>query len=77
MEKEKYKLEQVEMVKMTRNKWEVARWIAIVYLILGVLFTAMWWGGFIVIGAGNQVVDFFFYFFLPVWALITSFIPPL
>ena len=62
---------------MTRDMWKVARWIAIVYLILGAIFTALWWFGFIVLGAGNPVSEFFFYFFLPVWALFTSFIPPI
>ena len=65
------------MIKMTSDKWKIAKWIAIAYLILGAIFAVMMWVGFIVSGAGNQVVDFFFYFFLPVWALFAPFLPPL
>jgi hypothetical protein len=75
--KQKLKIGQVEVVKMARDKWQIARWIAIAYLILGAITTVMLWIRFIEPGAGNLVADFLFYFFLPVWATISPFFPPL
>ena len=63
------------MVKMARDKWAIARLIAISYLVLGGAYTVLWGFGFISPGPGNPVEEFFFYFFLPVWALIGSLFP--
>jgi hypothetical protein len=63
----------VELAKMTSDKWKIVTGIIIIYAILGLVFTVFWVVGYITPGTGNQIVDFFFYFFLPIWASFAPF----